>query len=424
MRSICRAGRPAPRPPFSLGSTRPVTCTCPAGGSGTFGVCVAAPVTGTNPRSTYSVRPDVVCSGVSTRNPGLSSTWRCRTSSCRAPSYRPLAVTVRNRIVSPTGRPGASTSSSGATGCRAAARSSSSALFFCPNRCHCQTPAAPQAPPSSSPSRIRAATRATRGRRALTQRPYDQPRRPSRPVPSHRPYRAGRVAQRKSTRLTSGGSLVRTQPRPPFRPAGPSGSATTQRAMGRRSGFADLGCNHKRKESPVLRQVAEGVLVHESEFMQSNAIVVRGETGVLLVDAGILDSEMVALANDLRELGQPVTAGFSTHPHWDHLLWHASLGEAPRYGTARCAAAIHARLSAPAWKDFIPTLIPPDIVEQVPLDLLGLISGLPAGATHIPWEGPEVRIIEHQAHAPGHAALLIEESGVLVAGDMLSDILI
>jgi Zn-dependent hydrolases, including glyoxylases len=33
-------------------------------------------------------------------------------------------------------------------------------------------------------------------------------------------------------------------------------------------------------------------------------------------------------------------------------------------------------------------------------------------------------LIEHQAHAPGHAALLIEERGVLVAGDMLSDVLI
>src|SRR5262249_41567451 len=33
--------------------------------------------------------------------------------------------------------------------------------------------------------------------------------------PPSRPYRAGRVAQWKSTRLTSGGSLVRTQPRPP-----------------------------------------------------------------------------------------------------------------------------------------------------------------------------------------------------------------
>jgi glyoxylase-like metal-dependent hydrolase (beta-lactamase superfamily II) len=42
----------------------------------------------------------------------------------------------------------------------------------------------------------------------------------------------------------------------------------------------------------------------------------------------------------------------------------------------------------------------------------------------IPWDGPQVRIIEHQAHAPGHAALLIEERGVLVAGDMLFDVLI
>jgi glyoxylase-like metal-dependent hydrolase (beta-lactamase superfamily II) len=35
-----------------------------------------------------------------------------------------------------------------------------------------------------------------------------------------------------------------------------------------------------------------------------------------------------------------------------------------------------------------------------------------------------VRIIDHQGHASGHAALLIEERGVLVAGDMLSDVLI
>ena len=71
-----------------------------------------------------------------------------------------------------------------------------------------------------------------------------------------------------------------------------------------------------------------------------------------------------------------------------------------------------------------PQLIPPDIAEQVPLDLLGLITGLPAETAQIPWDGPQVRIIEHQAHAPGHAALLIEERGVLVAGDMLSDVLI
>ena len=174
----------------------------------------------------------------------------------------------------------------------------------------------------------------------------------------------------------------------------------------------------------MLRQVAEGVLVHQSELLQNNAVVVQGRAGVLLIDPGVTGSEIACLANDLRELGQPVVAGFSTHPHWDHLLWHAPLGASPRYGTARCAATVRDRLSDAGAKARIAALIPPDIAERVPLDLLGVISGLPAETAQIPWDGPEVRIIEHSAHAQGHAALLIEESGVLVAGDMLSDILI
>jgi glyoxylase-like metal-dependent hydrolase (beta-lactamase superfamily II) len=174
----------------------------------------------------------------------------------------------------------------------------------------------------------------------------------------------------------------------------------------------------------VLRQVAEGVLIHQSEFLQSNAVVVQGRAGVLLIDPGITGDEMACLANDLGELGQPVVAGFSTHPHWDHLLWHARLGAAPRYGTARCAASIRDVLSDADWKARVAEGLPPEIAEEIPLDLLGLITGLPAETARIPWDGPQVRIIEHQAHAPGHAALLIEERGVLVAGDMLSDVLI
>jgi glyoxylase-like metal-dependent hydrolase (beta-lactamase superfamily II) len=174
----------------------------------------------------------------------------------------------------------------------------------------------------------------------------------------------------------------------------------------------------------VLIQVADGVLVHQSDFLQTNAVVVQGRAGVLLIDPGVRSDEMACLANDLADAGQAVVAGFSTHPHWDHLLWHESLGTAPRYGTARCAATVRARLSDAGAKARVAGIIPPDIVEQVPLDLLGLITGLPAGAARIPWDGPQVRIIEHQAHAPGHAALLIEERGVLVAGDMLSDALI
>jgi glyoxylase-like metal-dependent hydrolase (beta-lactamase superfamily II) len=174
----------------------------------------------------------------------------------------------------------------------------------------------------------------------------------------------------------------------------------------------------------VLRQAAEGVLVHQSELIRNNAVVVQGRAGVLLVDPGIRGDEMACLANDLSDLGQPVVAGFSTHPDWDHVLWHAELGEAPRYGTARCAAFMHDLRSNADWKTRVAEGLPPEIAEEIPLDLFGLITGLPAGTARLPWDGPSVRIIEHPAHAPGHAALLIEERGVLVAGDMLSDVLI
>jgi glyoxylase-like metal-dependent hydrolase (beta-lactamase superfamily II) len=174
----------------------------------------------------------------------------------------------------------------------------------------------------------------------------------------------------------------------------------------------------------MLKQVAEGVFVHQSELLQNNTVVVQGQAGVLLIDPGITGDEMTCLANDLREMGQPVVAGFSTHPDWDHVLWHAELGEAPRYGTARGAAAMRDLLTQADWKAQVAQGLPLEIAGEIPLDLFGRITGLPAGTEQIPWDGPKVRIIEHQAHAQGHAALLIEERRVLVAGDMLSDVLI
>jgi glyoxylase-like metal-dependent hydrolase (beta-lactamase superfamily II) len=174
----------------------------------------------------------------------------------------------------------------------------------------------------------------------------------------------------------------------------------------------------------MLTRVADGVLIHQSELLQNNTTVVEGRGGVLLVDAGITGEEMVCLANDLSDLGRPVVAGFSTHPDWDHVLWHAELGEAPRYGTALCAAFMRDVRSNPDWKARVTEGLPPEIADDIPLDPFGLITGLLAETEQIPWDGPTVRIIEHPAHAPGHAALLIEEHRVLVACDMLSDVFI
>ena len=55
----------------------------------------------------------------------------------------------------------------------------------------------------------------------------------------------------------------------------------------------------------------------------------------------------------------------------------------------------------------------------IPLELVALVTPLPADGGPVPGE-----IVEHQAHAVGHAAVLLADRGVLLAGDMLSDVLI
>jgi len=166
----------------------------------------------------------------------------------------------------------------------------------------------------------------------------------------------------------------------------------------------------------MLHQVADGVWVRQSSWVWSNAVVVRGEGGLVLVDPGIDGSELDRLADDVDRLvellGVPVVAGFSTHPHWDHLLWHSRFGDVPRYATptgARVAGEARERARAMAAQS----------ASGVPLELVGLLTPLPADGGGLPGE-----IVEHEAHAPGHAAVLLADHGVLLAGDMLSDVLI
>ncbi len=162
----------------------------------------------------------------------------------------------------------------------------------------------------------------------------------------------------------------------------------------------------------MLTRVADGVWVRQSEWVWSNAIAVRGEHGLILVDPGIAGSDLSQLADDLDRLGIPVVAGFSTHPHWDHLLWHRRFGDVPRYATAAGAhAASEGRERGQAMAA--------QSASGIPLELFGLVTALPADGGPVPGE-----IIEHQAHAVGHAAVLLADRGVLLAGDMLSDVLI
>jgi glyoxylase-like metal-dependent hydrolase (beta-lactamase superfamily II) len=162
----------------------------------------------------------------------------------------------------------------------------------------------------------------------------------------------------------------------------------------------------------MLNEVADGVWVRQSGWVWSNAVVVRADDGLILVDPGIAGSDLAELADDVDRLGLPVIAGFCTHPHWDHLLWHPRFGDVPRYATAaaaQSASEVRERAQAMAAES----------ATGIPLDLVALLTPLPAGGGPLPGT-----VVEHEAHAIGHAALLLEDRGVLIAGDMLSDVLI
>ncbi|MCO5225176.1 MAG: MBL fold metallo-hydrolase, partial [Thermomicrobiales bacterium] len=88
----------------------------------------------------------------------------------------------------------------------------------------------------------------------------------------------------------------------------------------------------------MMIQVTDRIFVQQSQFWQTNTGIIKGPVGSLLVDPGVLPAELAAIA----EFASPVAAGFNTHEHWDHLLWHSAFGvDTPRF--AYMEAVIEAR---------------------------------------------------------------------------------
>jgi hydroxyacylglutathione hydrolase len=166
--------------------------------------------------------------------------------------------------------------------------------------------------------------------------------------------------------------------------------------------------------SDPFAEIAPGVLVATGVLYTTTTTVVAGPDGsCLVVDPAVTVTEIVGLAAALAARGLRPVLGWSTHPHWDHVLWHASLGDVPRYATPAAAAAARNErdeLAAETEKS----------APGHDLSLVGKVT--PLSGTSIPWDGPAAELIVHDGHAPGHAAVFLPDSGVLIAGDMCSDI--
>ena len=149
----------------------------------------------------------------------------------------------------------------------------------------------------------------------------------------------------------------------------------------------------------MLNQVADGVWVRQSAWVWSNAIAVRGEGGLILVDPGIDGSDLNQLADDVDRLGIPVVAGFSTHPHWDHLLWHSRFGDVPRYATpAGAQAAREARERAQTMAQ--------ETASGIPLELIALVTPLPINRRSWTWPSPRRRPTRRRSIRPARRCQL------------------
>jgi hydroxyacylglutathione hydrolase len=163
-----------------------------------------------------------------------------------------------------------------------------------------------------------------------------------------------------------------------------------------------------------LTEVAPGVLVATAHKYTTTSTVLIGAQGTcLVVDPAVTVANVSGLATELASRALRPVAGWSTHPHWDHLLWSRELGDVPRYGTPVAAEVAMAERAG----------LIEGVTDGAPGHDLGLFARLtPLEGNRIPWDGPAVMVIEHNAHELGHGAIFLPETDTLLAGDMLSDV--
>lgn len=167
-----------------------------------------------------------------------------------------------------------------------------------------------------------------------------------------------------------------------------------------------------------LADVAAGILVATSRRDHTTTTVVIADPGArsgpaLLVDPSWEADELAGLAREISDRALVPVAGLATHAHYDHLLWHPGFGTPPRWAsaqTARCARDERPSLIRSLGPGWAPELI----------TLFGDVA--PAPGAMLPWAGPDVELIIHDAHIPGHTGAWVADRKLLIAGDMLSDV--
>ncbi|MEE6272653.1 MBL fold metallo-hydrolase [Georgenia sp. MJ206] len=163
-----------------------------------------------------------------------------------------------------------------------------------------------------------------------------------------------------------------------------------------------------------LQEVTPGVWVATAERWETTSTVVVGDAGdCLVVDPALTAAERGALAAEIERRGWRVVAGFSTHPHWDHVLGTVAFPGVPHWAMPEAAA----------WAVSHAAELAEQLSHELPgedLSGAGDLTRVPADVT-LPWVGPSAVPVALPGHSVGHAALHLPDHRALLVGDMVSD---
>ena len=174
--------------------------------------------------------------------------------------------------------------------------------------------------------------------------------------------------------------------------------------------------------SETWTDLGDGVLVRQSRAYRMNSVVLARDGHALVVDAGVLPSELDDIAARVDALAprfEQVTLAF-THPHWDHVLarpWfpaattlaHVGFADELARDEAKVAADAHAWIAGAGEALTAPfRAFAPDVTVR--------------GTARVECAPRALVAHEVPGHCASQIALHVPELGLLVSGDTLSDI--
>ena len=172
--------------------------------------------------------------------------------------------------------------------------------------------------------------------------------------------------------------------------------------------------------TPAWTDLGEGVRVRQSKAFRMNSVVLDGGDHALIVDPGVLPSEIEVIAASVVHVELRAIVLVFTHAHWDHVLGKPWWPEARTVG--------HDRLAKEMTQDFREIVEKSDALagehgEKFERRFAPFTPDLEVSGLHFRTLG-DWRLVFRDAfgHCDSQLSIHLPERRLLMSADMLSDI--